>query len=98
LQDSRKRDIPYLNCQMDMITHQAKGIDAVSESLDPLLDQKEESSAILVIEENALPAVAAQDDVVERPRVVNPWFASHAIMLYHELLNCKPDPGTGPYV
>jgi cobalamin biosynthesis protein CbiG len=42
---------------MDMITHQAKGVDAVAESLDPLLDQKEESSAVLVIEENRLTTI-----------------------------------------
>jgi hypothetical protein len=42
-----------------MIAHQTKGVDAVTESLDPFLNQKVETCTILIIEENGSAAIAA---------------------------------------
>jgi hypothetical protein len=75
-----------------MIAHQAKGVDAVTESLDPFLNQKVEACTILIIEENGSAAIAAQDDVIECSRIVDPWLSWHATRLHHKLQYSKPDP------
>jgi hypothetical protein len=75
-----------------MIAHQAKGVDAVTESLDPFLNQKVEACTILIIEENGSAAIAAQDDVIECSRIVDSWLSCHAPMLHHKLQYSKPDP------
>jgi hypothetical protein len=75
-----------------MIAHQTKGVDAVTESLDPFLNQKVEACTILIIEENGSAAIAAQDDVIECSRIVDPWLSCHATMLHHKLQYSKPDP------
>jgi len=64
----------------------------VTESLDPFLNQKVETCTILIIEENASAAIAAQDDVIECSRIVDPWLSCHATMLHHKLQYSKPDP------
>jgi hypothetical protein len=75
-----------------MIAHQTKGVDAVTESLDPFLNQKVETCTILIIEENASAAIAAQDDVIECSRIVDSWLSCHAARLHHKLQYSKPDP------
>ena len=75
-----------------MIAHQTKGVDAVTESLDPLLNQKVEACTILIIEENGSAAIAAQDDVIECSRIVDSWLSCHAATLHHKLHYSKPDP------
>jgi hypothetical protein len=46
-------------------------MDAVAKALDSFLDQKVEARAILIIKKNGLAAIAPQDDVIERPGIVN---------------------------
>jgi hypothetical protein len=75
-----------------MIGHQTKGMDAVAKLFDPFLDQKAETSAIAFIEENGLTAVAAQDDVIQRPRIAESRLPSHGAILHNKLQFCKPDP------
>ena len=85
LQDSRKRDLPHLNGQVDMVTHKTEGMDAVAKALDPLLDQEAEASPVPVIEEYRLAVVAPQDGMVEGPRIVNSWLPSHTVILHIKL-------------
>ena len=92
LQDSRERESPHLNRQVDMVAQQTEGMDAVTKSLDPFLDQKAEASAVSIIGENGLTAVAAQGDVIQRPRIMNSWLPSHRPILQNKLPFCKPDP------
>jgi len=75
-----------------VIGHQTEGMDAVTKSFDPFLDQKVEASAVPIIEENGLAAIATQDGVIECPRIVDPRLPSHAAILHHKLQLCKPDP------
>jgi hypothetical protein len=37
-----------------------------------------------------LAAIAAQDDVIERPGIVNSWLTSHGAILHNKLQLCKP--------
>ena len=66
-------------------------MDAVAKALDSFLDQKVEARAILITKENGLAAIAAQDDVIERPWIVNSWLTSHGAILHNKLQLCKPD-------
>jgi hypothetical protein len=49
--------------QVDIIAHQAEGVDMMPEPLDPLLQQEIEASPVSVIEEDGLTRVAAQGDM-----------------------------------
>jgi len=75
-----------------MVFHETKSMDAVGESLYSFLEQGVEASTILIIEENGLPAIAGQDDVIECSRIVNSWLPSHAVLLRHKLQHCTLDP------
>ena len=75
-----------------MIAHEAESVDMMPEPLDPLLEQEVEASSISVIEEDGLPCVAAQGDMVECPWIMDSWLAGHATMLNNKLQYCKPDP------
>jgi hypothetical protein len=44
--------------------HQAESVDTMAKSFNPFLDKKAEASPIRIIEENTLPVIAAQNDVV----------------------------------
>jgi hypothetical protein len=72
-------------------------MDAVAKALDSFLDQKVEACTILIIKENGLAAIAPQDDVIERPGIVNSWLTSHRAILHNKLQLCKPDP-TKPFL
>ncbi len=54
-----------------MIAHEAEGVDAMPEPLDPLLQQEIEASPVPVIEEAGLPRITTQGDKTERPWKVN---------------------------
>jgi hypothetical protein len=43
---------------VDVVAHQTKGMDPVTKTLDSLLHEKAEASAVLVIEENRLTIIA----------------------------------------
>ena len=75
-----------------MIVHEAEGMDTMPEPLDPLLKQEVKASPVSVIEEDGLPCVAAQDDMIERSWIVNSWLTGHGSMLNNKLQLCKPDP------
>ena len=62
------------------------------EPLDPLLQQEVETSPVPVIEEDDLPCVAAQGDMIQRSWIVNSWLTGHGPMLIKKFQNSKPDP------
>ena len=57
LKDSGKGNLPHLNREVDMIAHQAEGVDTMPIPLYPLLEQEIEASPISVIGEECLPAL-----------------------------------------
>ena len=63
-----------------------------SKPLDLLLQQEVEASPVSVIEEDGLPCVATQGNMIERSRTVNSWLTGHGSMLNNKLQLCKPDP------
>jgi hypothetical protein len=64
---------------MYMIAHQAECVNGVAEALHPFLEKQVEAVTVLVIKEDVLFAVAAEDDVIKGAGVVNAWFASHVL-------------------
>jgi len=77
-----------------MVAHEAEGVDTMPEPLDPLLQQEVEASPVSVIEEDGLPCVATQGNMIEGSRTVNSWLTGHGSMLNNKLQLCKPDPLT----
>jgi hypothetical protein len=75
-----------------MIAHEAEGVDTMPEPLDPLLEQEIETSPVSVIEEDGLPRVAAQGDMIECPWIVDSGLTGHGPILNNKLQRCKPDP------
>ena len=57
LQDPRKRDVPHLNRQVNMVAHQTIGMDPMAKPLDALLQLKAEASSVSIIEENRLTSI-----------------------------------------
>ncbi len=70
-----------LNSKMKVIAHQAEGMNAVAESLNARLQQKEKAGSIRLVEENVLAAVAAEDDVVDGAGKVKAGFTGHSGIL-----------------
>ena len=56
-----------------------------------------EASPVSVIEEDGLPCVATQGNMIERSRTVNSWLTGHGSMLNNKLQLCKPDPIRRPH-
>jgi hypothetical protein len=66
---------------MNVITHQAEGMDAVPESLSAALKQKEKAGTIRLIEKSVLAIVSAKDDVVDSTWKMNARFSGHNAIL-----------------
>lgn len=64
LHDAGKWNVTHLYCQMDVIGHQAEGMDAVTEPLYPFLEKEIKAVTVIVFEEDILPGVPTQDHVI----------------------------------
>ena len=94
LQDAGKGDRAHLNSQVNMVGHQAKGVNTVFESFNSLLEQQAEPGPVCIVEENRLTGIAPQDDVIKRSGAEDPGFSSHDLTLSHKSQYSKPDPRT----
>ena len=81
LHDAGQGDVGNLDDQVDMVGHQAEGVHLVAIALDPLLEQEIEPIAVLVLEEDVLPAVASENHVVDGTGVMDAWFAGHGRLI-----------------
>lgn len=59
LDDSRKRNTPHLNGQMNIVGHQTEIMDVVSITLDALLQQSVETETVFMAEKHFLTSVSA---------------------------------------
>ena len=66
-----------LQGEMDMIGHEAEGMDPIAEAAHAFGEQLIERATVLGGEEDVLPGVAAQDHVVEGAGDVQAGFAGH---------------------
>jgi hypothetical protein len=67
---------------MDMIRHQAKGMDSVIIFLNPFSYETEKPEVIRSLAENLLARVPAHNNVVNRPCIVNSWFPGHKVIIF----------------
>ena len=84
---------------MDVIGHEAEGVNSVSEPAGSLLEQEVETVPVVVGKEDGLTAVAPENDVVESAGKMNAWFTCHGEMIapFSNLSTWKPDPiGSDP--
>ena len=85
----RNRLLARLQGEVQMIGHQAEGMNAVAEAADAFLDQFIEPRAVFSGKEDVLTCVTAQDDVVEAAGHVQTRFASHAAMIVGRRTLCN---------
>ena len=75
-----------------MVGHQTKCQDPVLEFLDSFLQEQIEFGPVFLGEENILAAVTPEDNMIDRPRKMDTWFACRSSLLPQECPNVKPDP------
>lgn len=98
LHNAGEGHVPHLDGQMDMVRHEAEGMDAIPETLNAFLDQQEKPRAVTVIEEDVLAAIAAKDDVINGAGIMKSRFAWHGrsvvenVRLSSLTLFAVPDP------
>lgn len=78
LHDLGERDIVYLHNKMEMVTHQAEGVDTTAEFLDNILEDQIEAIAVAIVKEDRIASVAAESDMIESGRIMNTEFTGHA--------------------
>ena len=78
-----------LEGEVQMIGHQAEGMNPVAESTHTILDQFIEPRAVFSAEEDVLTGVPAQDDMVEAAGHVQAGFASHVVMIVERRALCN---------
>jgi hypothetical protein len=77
LNHARQGDITDLDCQVDMVPHEAVGVDTMIEPRYPVCEQITQPPPIVVVCEDLLPAITTHHDVVERSRRVTSRLPRH---------------------
>ena len=57
-----------MQCKMDMVGHEAKGVNPIAKPVGPFLKQEVEMTAVSVGQKYVLPAVAPEDNVIKSTR------------------------------
>lgn len=89
-----QRDIACLQSKMDMVCHEAEGMDAVAEPACPLLEKEVEAISVVAGKKDRLSAVASENDVIQSATQVYSRFACHGAKISRSfnLSTWKPDP------
>src|SRR5215471_20657767 len=77
---------------MEMIVHEAEGMDLPAGFGARLPEGGEEAVAVFVIEEDGLPPIPAIQDMVDGALVFDAQFAGHAVTLRQEVFIVKNRP------
>ena len=93
----RQGSVANLQGQVDMVGHEAEGVDTIAESAGSLLEQEIEAVTVLWGKKNRLAAIATKNDMIESAGNMNSRFACHAgnIPTLRNLSTWKPDPDPG---
>jgi hypothetical protein len=75
-----------------MVGHQAEGVHLVVEAFGPLLEQKIEAIAVLILEEDVLFTVTTKNYMVDCIGRMYAGFAGHGKTIPLKSPNAKPDP------
>lgn len=77
LHDAGKRDCADLYHQMDVVGHQAEGVDTAVEFFHRPLQEERQPQPVAVIEEYLVTGVTAQDDVIDGAGIMDAGFTCH---------------------
>jgi len=77
LDDFRQGNLRDLHGKMDMIVHEAVGVNTVLVALDSRLKKQQESGAIRAVGKDGVATVTAQHHVVKGAGIVDARFAGH---------------------
>ena len=77
LHDAGEGNVAYLDHQMNMVSHEAEGVDAMAETLDTFLQKKKEAGAVFFGEKDILSGIASQNDMVDGAGIMKSGFACH---------------------
>ena len=72
-----QRNLANLQGKMDMVGHEAEGVNPVAKAESPFLKQEVKAAVVSVGQKNILPAVAPEDNMIKSTRKVDAWFACH---------------------
>lgn len=62
---------------MNMIGHEAKGVNSITKAVGAFLKQEVETIAVIVGQKYVLPAIPSEDNMIESTREVYAWFTCH---------------------
>lgn len=79
LHQSGEGDVSNLNSEMNVIGHQAKGMNATTESLDNFCKSRIKVVTIVLGKEEVLVGFSSQDNVIESTGVVYSGLTCHAV-------------------
>lgn len=77
LDDFRQRNLRDLHGKMDVIVHEAVGVNTVLVALDSRLKKQQESGSIRAVGKDGVATVAAQHHVVKGAGIVDARLAGH---------------------
>jgi hypothetical protein len=92
LHQTGEANFATLQCHVDVVRHEAESMDAMAIALHAFLEQKVETIAVFVIEEDVLVSVAAQYYMVQSSRIMNARLACHEVILpdYSKIASLTP--------
>ncbi len=77
LHTARQRNIANLQGHMDMVGHEAKGVNPIAKPTGPFLKQKVETIAVSIVQKDNLPAVSPENHMIKSTRKMDAWFTCH---------------------
>lgn len=77
LDDFCQWDFADLDGKVDVVGHQAEGVEAMPKTVHSFPEQMIEAGTISNAEKNILPTVATENDVIDCTGIMNTRFASH---------------------
>jgi len=92
LHDTEKRNFPHLDGEVDVVCHQAEGVDVIAELLHTFLQKKAHTITVVILEEDVLLRVSSQDNVIKGTGEVYARFASHGRTLQKLKHESNPVP------
>jgi len=77
LKNSRERNLLHLQDEMNMVCHQAEGMDEMGKFLLALLKKEVKPVAILITRKDILSGISTNDDMIDSTRIMNTRLTCH---------------------
>lgn len=80
--DAGKRDFSGLDGEMDVVCHEAEGVNVIAVFFSSFLQEQVKAASVAIFEEHFLSGVPSQNDVIEGAGIVYALFAGHGGSIY----------------